>query len=291
MHTTTTEVIALFEKALVGSNYSPHTIRAYADDVKQFITFLQTRKVDWDIPTRLVRIDIVEFINYLAAQKATGVTRFRKLASLRKFFRFLQENEIIYGCPTDTIKSPLKEEKDPQVSQKNEYKALLFEARKNTRDFAILQTFLQTGIRVGELARLTIGDVDLENKNLHVRQGKGRKDRSIPLEEQTILVLTKLLKGRVLFPSDEPVFLSRYGTALTVRAIRKMVKKYLKRAGISKKASVHTLRHTFGTHKVDRGMTLPALQELLGHKKMETTYKYVHLAKSSLRQQQENTAL
>jgi integrase len=71
----------------------------------------------------------------------------------------------------------------------------------------------------------------------------------------------------------------------------KLVKKYLKRADISKKASVHTLRHTFGTHKVDRGMTLPALQELLRHKKMETTYKYVHLAKTTLRQQQETTAL
>src|SRR3954453_19476009 len=169
MQIPTTEAITLFEKALDGSNYSPLTIRAYTDDVKQFITFLQTRKIDWDIPTRLVRIDIVEFINYLAAHKTTGVTRFRKLASLRKFFHFLQENEIIYGCPTDTIKSPLKEERDPHVLQKNEYKALLFEARENTRDFAILQTFLQTGVRVGELARLTIGDVDLENKNLHVR--------------------------------------------------------------------------------------------------------------------------
>src|SRR4051794_5045426 len=209
MQMTTTETITLFEKALYGSNYSPLTIRAYTDDVKQFISFLQKCKVNWDIPTRLARIDIVEFINHLAAHKAAGVTRFRKLASLRKFFHFLQENEIIYGCPTDTIKSPLKEEKDPQVLQKNEYKALLFEARENTRDFAILQTFLQAGIRVGELARLTIGDVDLENKNLHVRQGKGRKDRSIPLEEQTIAALTKHLRGRVLFPPDEPVFLSR----------------------------------------------------------------------------------
>src|SRR3954471_23929142 len=177
MQMTTTEALSLFEKALLGSNYSPLTIRAYTDDVKQFVSFLQTRKVDWDIPTRLARIDIVEYINYLAAQKTTGVTRFRKLASLRKFFHFLQENEIIYGCPTDTIKSPLKEEKDPQVLQKNEYKALLFEARENTRDFAILQTFLQTGIRVGELVSLTLEDVDVQNKALHVRQGKGRKDR------------------------------------------------------------------------------------------------------------------
>ena len=78
---------------------------------------------------------------------------------------------------------------------------------------------------------------------------------------------------------------------MDVRTVRLLVKKYLKKAGITKKASVHTLRHTFGTHKVDRGMTIPALQSLLGHKKMETTYKYVHLAKTTLRQQQESTAL
>src|SRR4051794_18332247 len=213
MQMTTTETITLFEKALYGSNYSLLTIRAYTDDVKQFITFLQTRKVDWDIPTRLVRIDIIEFINYLAAHKATGVIRFRKLASLRKFFHFLQENEIIYGSPTDTIKSPLKEERDPSVLQKNEYKALLFEARDNTRDLAMLQTFLQTGIRVGELVNLTMEDIDLENKTLVVRQGKGKNDRSIPLEEQTINALTRLLKGRSNLMSDVPIFLSRYSTS------------------------------------------------------------------------------
>src|SRR6059058_701694 len=99
MQISTTEAVALFEKALYGSNYSPLTIRAYTDDVRQYLTFIQGRRVDWDNPIRLDRRDIVEFINYLGARHATGVTRFRKLASLRKFFRFLQENEIIYGCP------------------------------------------------------------------------------------------------------------------------------------------------------------------------------------------------
>ena len=288
---TTTEALAIFEKALDGSNYSPLTIRAYTDDVKQYIAFVQKGRVDWDIPSRLDRTGIVEFINHLAALKTTGVTRFRKLASLRKFFRFLQENSVIYGCPTDTIKSPFKEEKDPPVLQKNEYKALLYEARDHPRDFAILQLFLQTGIRVGELVSLERGELDLENKTLIVRQGKGKKDRTIPLEDQAVAALTGYLKGRGFIPPDETVFLAKNGSSMDVRTVRLLVKKYLKKAGITKKASVHTLRHTFGTHKVDRGMTIPALQSLLGHKKMETTYKYVHLAKTTLRQQQESTAL
>ena len=291
MKMTTIEAVAVFEKALLGNNYSPLTIRAYTDDVKQYLTFVQKGRVDWDIPTRLDRTGIVEFINHLAVLKATGVTRFRKLASLRKFFRFLQENEIIYGCPTDTIKSPLKEEKDPPVLQKNEYKALLYEAHDHPRDFAILQLFLQTGIRVGELVGLTMGDIDLENRTLTVHQGKGKKDRTIPLEDQAVAALKRYLKGRGFMPSDETVFLAKNSSSMDVRTVRLLVKKYLKKAGITKRASVHTLRHTFGTHKVDRGMTIPALKELLGHKQMETTYKYVHLAKTTLREQQERTGL
>src|SRR3712207_3771579 len=136
-----------------------------------------------------------------------------------------------------------------------------------------------------------MGDIDLENRTLLVRQGKGRKDRTIPLEDQAIAALKRYLKERSPFPPDQPVFLAKNGSSMDVRTVRLLVKKYLRKAGISKKASVHTLRHTFGNHKVDRGMTIPALKELLGHKQMETTYKYVHLAKTTLRQQQESTAL
>jgi integrase/recombinase XerC len=288
---TTTEARALFEKALAGNNYSEATIRAYTDDLGQFIQWVKETRVDWDSPTHFTRIDIVEFLSHLAAKKTTGVTRVRKLAAIRNFLTFLKENSIISGNPAETVKGPLREEKEPPILQQNEYKALLFEASKNIRDYAIMQVFLQTGLRVSELVHMTLSDVDLENKTLLVRQGKGKKDRTIPLEEQAIGALKKYLKERVASHGCTAVFVARNGSSMDVRTVRYLVQKYLKQAGIHKKASVHTLRHTFGTHKVDRGMTLPALQELLGHRKMETTYRYVHLAKASLREQQERTGL
>lgn len=287
---TTTSSLELFERGLVGANNSEKTIRAYTDDIKQFIEWLKGVRVDWDSPQRFTRIDIVEFLSTLSSRGFSGVTRVRKLAALRKFFTFMKDNNFIAGNPVNTVKSPVKEEKDPPILYKNEYKALLFEASGDPRDYAILQTFLQTGLRVSELVNLKLEDIDLTNKLLIVRQGKGKKDRTIPLEDQALNAISKYLEIRDK-NNGEFLFLAKNGTSLDVRSVRYMVKKYIEKAGINKKVSVHTLRHTFGTHKIDLGMTIPALQELLGHKKMETTYKYVHLAKTSLRQQQEDTAL
>ncbi len=290
---TTTQSIELFKRALIGNNFSNNSLRAYSDDIDQFLEWVRRNRVDWDNPLGFSRIDITEFLNHLAAMKHSGVTRVRKLAVIRKFFTFLKDNQIIQGNPAETVKGPIREEKDPEVLYRNEYKALLFEASQSPRDYTMLQVFLQTGIRVGELVRLEVGDVDLENKNLTVRQGKGRKDRTIPLEDQATKALKNYLYYRrsQLVLDEETLFLAKNGTSLDVRTVRYTVHKYINKAGIRKKASVHTLRHTFGSHKVDKGMSLPDLQKLLGHKKMETTYKYVHLAKTTLRQQQEQTAL
>ncbi len=291
---TTTQSLGLFGKSLVGNNYSQNSIRAYTDDVRQFIEWVKGNRIDWDKPVSFSRVDIIGFLNFLADKKATGVTRVRKLAAIRKFFTFLRDNAVIAGNPAETIKGPIREERDPEVLYRNEYKALLYEAQGNIRDYAILMLFLQTGLRVGELVNLKLDDIDIENKMLIVRQGKGKKDRTIPLEEQSLGALNIYLddkKGQNGIVDFQTLFLAKNGTSMDVRTVRWMVHKYVQKAGIRKKASVHTLRHTFGTHKVDKGMTLPALQELLGHKKMETTYKYVHLAKTSLRQQQEQTSL
>ncbi len=287
---TTTGALEMFGSSLVGANNSPKTIRAYTDDLSQFLEFLKSTRVDFEQVDRLSRMDIVEFLNKMASRGFCGVTRVRKLAAVRKFYTFLHDSGFLAGNPAHTVKGPVREEKDPQVLYKNEYKALLFEASGNARDYAILQTFLQTGVRVSELVNLKMEDIDFTNKMLIVRQGKGKRDRTIPLEAQAVEALKKYLSTRN-GQESEYIFLAKNGSSLDVRTIRYMVKKYMLKAGINKKASVHTLRHTFGTHKVDMGMTIPNLRELLGHKKMETTYKYVHLAKTTLRQQQEATAL
>ncbi len=167
---TTTQAKDLFQKALIGNNYSERTVQAYGKDVEQFLSFVKSCRVDWDNPLHFTRIDIVEFFNALASQGITGVSRARKLAAVRSFFTVLHENTIIAGNPAETVKRAKKEEKEPAVLFRNEYKALLFEARGNVRNFAILVTFLETGIRVGELVSLHVHDVDVENKTMMVRQ-------------------------------------------------------------------------------------------------------------------------
>ncbi len=290
---TTTQAKDLYLKALVGNNYSDRTVCAYLKDVEQFLEFVKSCRVDWDNPLHFSRVDIVEFFNALAAKGISGVSRARKLAAVRSFFTVLRENTIIAGNPAETVKRAKKEEKEPAVLFRNEYKALLFEARGDVRDFAILVTFLETGIRVGELVSLRVDDVDLANKTMLVRQGKGKKDRSIPLTDQTIKALQDYLTIRATLDivDKDIVFIAKNGTSMDVRTVRHLVKKYVKDAGIKKQVSVHTMRHTYGSHKVANGMSIPALQELMGHKRNETTYKYVHLANTNLRAEQEKSTL
>jgi site-specific recombinase XerD len=288
---TTTHSLALFEETLKGKNYAPESIKAYMGDLTQFLAWLQTRRVDWDIPYRLARMDIVAFINHLASQKATSGTRKRKLASIRGFLTFLKDNQIIYGNPADTIEGPIREERDPAILLKTEYKALLQVAGENPRDFAIVMLFLQTGLRVSELVNLKLQDVDFAGKELIVRQGKGRKDRGVPLVGQALKALKAYLAVRDRRSEYDNVFLARNGTSMDVRTVRYRIHKYYQEAGIKKKASVHTLRHTFATHQIHNGLKINQLKEVLGHRKMETTYKYVHLDRTNLRAEMEQGAL
>jgi site-specific recombinase XerD len=138
----TTESIELYKQSLEGNNYSRESIKAYIGDLAQFIQWLQTRRVDWDIPHRIERMDIVQFINHLAIQKDSAITRKRKLAAIRGFLKFCKDNQIIYGNPADTIEGPIREERDPSILLKTEYKALLQVAGGNTRDLAIVMLFL-----------------------------------------------------------------------------------------------------------------------------------------------------
>jgi integrase/recombinase XerC len=181
----TTQLIDIFTRTLDGQNFSPKTIRVYGDDLAQFTGWLQTVCVDWDNPKRLGRADVEAFLHHLSGRNLTGVSRARKLAAIRKFFAFLHENGMLQTNPAAAVKGVRREEKEPA---KEQYKAILYEASESPRDYAIIMTFLQTGIRLSELAGLTLEDVDFENRMLTVRQGKGKKDRQIPLVDASWLL-------------------------------------------------------------------------------------------------------
>jgi integrase/recombinase XerD len=289
----TTHAKDLFVKALEGQNFSPKTVRAYGDDLGQFTGWLATVRVDWDNPRRLGKTDIEAFLHHLSGLNLTGVSRARKLAAIRKFFAFLKENEILQTNPAATVKGARREEKEPGILYKEQYKALLYEASEDVRDYAIIMIFLQTGIRLSELATLKLEDIDFENRLLTVRQGKGRKDRLIPLVDEEVKALRNYLRHRAteLILDDNTLFLAKNGTSLNVSSVKAIVAKYVKKAGIRKRVSVHTLRHTFGAHKADKHMNIATLQAPMGHKRNETTLKYIHLARTNLRKEMVETAL
>ena len=135
--------------------------------------------------------------------------------------------------------------------------------------------------------------MDFEHKLLSVRQGKGKKDRHIPLVDEVVKALRNYLRyrNRQFVLDDEIFFLAKNGTSLNVSSVKYIVAKYVKKAGIRKRMSAHTLRHTFGAHKADKNMGVATLQELMGHREKKTTLKYIHLARTNLRQEMIQTAL
>jgi integrase/recombinase XerC len=189
----------------------------------------------------------------------------------------------------NSIETPKREKNGRQVLRSDEYTKMLSLAGANPRDYAILQVFLQTGIRVSELANLKRDDIDFVKPAITVR-GKGCVEREIALEKKGIHALKSYLAVRPESISKR-VFLNYQGEPISERGIRKLVVKYRKEAGITKKASCHTLRHTFATCKAEKGVPAYQLQLWLGHANLNTTQIYIHLGKQNARKIMQDTSI
>jgi integrase/recombinase XerC len=281
--------MSAFLDALLGKNRSSATIRAYRTDVLQFITFLKENNVAIAAPADVTKVDVLAYLSVLAKQGLSGVARARKVSAIREYFRFLEGMEVIHKSPTAGIDTPKREKYSRQVLRSDEYTKMLSLAGANPRDYAILQVFLQTGIRVSELAGLTLEDIDFIKPAITVR-GKGSVEREIELEKRGMQALKNYLAVRP--ESLSPIlFLNYKGEPISDRGIRKMVVKYRKNAGITKRASCHSLRHTFATYKAQKGVSAYQLQQWLGHANLNTTQIYVHLGKQNAKKIMEQTSL
>lgn len=287
--TTIDATVATFLRTLAGANKSQSTITAYRTDLSQFARFLAETNCTVASPADITRADVSEFLGHLADRRLSGVTRARKLAALREWFRYLAGEGFITKNPTIGVETPKKERGSRTALRSDEYSKLLSLAGANPRDYSILQVFLQTGIRVSELCALTRADVDFEQRLLRV-VGKGRKTRTIELEKRGIQAIKSYLAVRPESLHDE-LFLNYQGQPLSERGVRKMVAKYLKASGITKKISPHSLRHTFATYKAERGVSPYVLREWLGHARLDTTQIYVHMARENTKKAMEATSL
>src|SRR5712691_10638901 len=271
--------LAAFLDALLGKNRSQATLRAYRTDVLQFMTFLHDNNVAITEVGDVGKVDVLEYLAVLARKGLTGVARARKVSAIREYFRYLEGVGVIAKSPTAGIDTPKREKHTRQFLRSDEYTKMLSLAGGNPRDYAILQVFLQPGIRVSELASLKIDDIDFIKPAIHVH-GKGSVEREIALEKRGVQALRNYLSIRPQSLS-EVIFLNYKGEPISERGIRKLVVKYTKFAGITKRASCHTLRHTFATYKAEKGVSPFQLQQWLGHANLNTTQIYVHLAKQN----------
>ncbi|MCM8829681.1 MAG: tyrosine recombinase XerC [Candidatus Omnitrophica bacterium] len=266
-------------------NYSFHTIRAYQTDILQFILSLRKKK-----KRDFKEVDYTDFLDFIASLKAeksyTEKSISRKVASIKAFFKFLSSRKFIRSNPALLLLTPKVPEKLPSFLSEEEVVKIIETPKGNSwqvlRDRAILELLYSTGIRVGELTSLTIKDINLLEETIKVK-GKGKKERIVPVGMPAMKALTQYLEVK---PSGktEIIFLNKYGKPLTERSVERIVVKYAKKAGIVKKVTPHTFRHSFATHMLERGADLRTVQELLGHERITTTQIYTHLTLEKLRE-------
>jgi integrase/recombinase XerC len=281
--------LSAFLRGLEGLNRSPLTIRAYRTDLGQFLAWLHATNVVARTPAGVVKADVSEYLTHLARRGITGLSRARTLSAVRRYFAFLVDEGAIARSPAAGVETPTKEKNTRTWLRPEEYRAMLAHAGGSPRDYAILQVFLQTGVRVSELCDLRLRDVDLANRVLTVR-GKGRVERVIELERRGVQAIRSWLAIRP-HAVDDRLFLNYRGEPLGERGVRKLVVKYRRAAGIARHATPHSFRHTFGTLKAQQGVSPYRLKEWLGHAKLDTTQIYVHLARTNAGKEMEATSL
>jgi integrase/recombinase XerD len=258
---------------------SRNTLEAYRSDLQQYGEFLGRQGLD---PLRVGHVDLAAFVSEATLQ--------RKIACLRSFYRHLRRDEVIDHDPTAELRAPRRAARLPKVLSRDEVALLLAQPRGSTpaalRDRALLEIMYACGLRASEAIALELSDIDLEAGILNAR-GKGSKERIVPIGSKAVEHLQiYLLRGRprLVGLRDEPhLFVNLRGGGLSRQGLYKIVQRHARSAGLERRMSPHTLRHTFATHLLAGGCDLRSLQEMLGHADIGTTQIYTHLSAERLR--------
>jgi len=275
----------------VERELSVATLSAYGHDLSAMARFLVGRGVDDVCGVR--PIDVLDYLAVLTEQGMSARSQARALVAQRQFFRYMLSERICDINPTEEIDLPHFGRKLPVFLSLDEVDRLLAAPGRATprgiRDSAMLETMYASGLRVSELVKLRLGDLNLEAGYL-VAFGKGKKQRIVPLGETAVAILRSYLESaRTAFlksssrPSEDAVFLTRLGRRMTRQSFWKILAAHARAAGITKPTSPHKLRHSFATHLVERGADLRSVQAMLGHADIGTTEIYTHLSRAHLR--------
>lgn len=273
------------EYLTIEKRHSPHTVAAYRRDISGFLDAFSGETLHC-ITTSAIR----EYFLSLKKKGLAARSLARVLSSLKAFYKFLLQENLVDVNPVEILESPSLWRKLPGILSLQDVEALLNAPDESTpqgqRDRAMLELLYATGLRVSELVGLKTGNLNLEVGYLR-SFGKGDKERVIPMGDtarhQIKLyiqeVRPKYLKNNV----NNDLFLSRRGVRMTRQGFWKLLKQYVRQAGIAAEVSPHTLRHAFATHLLERGADLRSVQQMLGHSDIATTQIYTHILQERMR--------
>lgn len=289
MSLTWQQSIKSFETYLrLEKSLSENSVEAYLHDVRILENFCITKGKDAN-PANIAYSDLKEFLGWYGEESNNTRTQSRVLSGIRAFYKFLLIEGETEDNPASLLESPKIGFKLPQVLSVSEIdriiEAIDLSKPEGHRNKAIIETLYGCGLRVSELVNLHITDIH-EGEGFVIVTGKGNKQRLVPISGKALkeIEIYKSFRRQLPHIYDENIlFLNRRGRRLTRAMIFTIIKDLAARAGISKKISPHTFRHSFATHMVEAGADLRAVQEMLGHESILTTEIYTHIDRSFLR--------
>ncbi len=274
--------IARFLRSLREQNASPHTLRAYANDLAQFAAY--AGDIEW---RAIDHVRIRAFLSHLSERGLSKTSVARALAALRSLYRWLARENVVQQNPAALVSTPKLPKHLPRVPTIEEMNTVLdgdmtAAAPFPERDRAILELLYGCGIRNSELTGINLDDIRWSGEAILIR-GKGRKERYVPFGDSAGQALTAYLPQRQkllheLKRSTPALLINQRGGRLTTRSVGRIVKRIAIAKGLSPDVHPHTLRHAFGTHMLEEGADLRAIQEVLGHERLSTTQRYTQLS-------------
>ncbi|MFQ5928142.1 MAG: tyrosine recombinase XerC [Acidobacteriota bacterium] len=270
-------------------NYSSHTLKSYQGDLLEFNGYLAPGEREKGIdPREIDHISIRDFLTHLY-QKGNGKSSIaRKLAAIRSFFRYLYNEGKVPSNPARLVRTPRLPDRKPHFLSVREMETILQlpdnRTERGVRDRAILELLYASGLRIGELVRMNLEDLSLEERLIKV-YGKGKKERLVPFGEKAKEALQRYLPTRAALlrrqrTTREPnaLFLNLRGFRISARSIQRNLEEYIRKSALLLDVHPHLFRHSFATHLLNNGADLRSIQELLGHENLSTTQKYTHLS-------------
>ncbi|NLF83179.1 MAG: tyrosine recombinase [Candidatus Gastranaerophilales bacterium] len=272
----------------VERNLSQHTIKSYTSDLSDFIATMGSGFCDFN------HRNISAYLLQIQDKRYTKTTISRKIAAIKTFYRFLYRERLVSTNPAVNVRAPRKIKNLPEFLTDAEIQLLMAQVEtktpSGTRDRTIMEVLYATGMRNSELCGLNLGDINLEENEIRVF-GKGSKERIVLISNRArdflrnyIEQVRSQLSENAGGGENEPVFINMSGCRINQRSIFRLIEGCAHKAGLARKISPHTLRHSFATRLLERGADLRVVQELLGHASISNTQIYTHVSTDRLKQ-------